>query len=578
MKNSKYFPFERNKYFYGKLLSVDDFDLEQRYENNKRRMVNRFLHGAGVVAGLNVVRIDERTISLESGFALDSLGREIVVDMPMIQKLSLLEGYDACVESSDKEYVYLCLDYDEEETGLVHNVAGNTIMASESSTFNRIKETYRLYLTETEPEQEELGKCALYEQEHILYAQNGMKIKLTVPRYAVTGGEGEIRVEIENITKKYLAFSCELQLDCLNYEGQSLLKINFNEVQYEKTGKYEFTYKVEAAELTEATAAVRINPKEVRLFLNKEPLEFYGKPCNLSIVISREDVRTQIIKNYYRTAMDNIVKVNHQEHLYLAKIYLLRTADGCTIDHVVTFPFNQFLLNQNLSFALHQLTIDGIGARGDSVPASRSQSVEGMTEKKNDNGVRFAQGSTWLDLDGGGQRGDRFFSEEIPHGLGIGPVCVQVGLEDSRGGTTYGSSEIFDDMEVMIELAVRVFPERGTFQIGGRLREQVIKSGVSVHWTAIMNQEKKVTEKLSRKIFIKPSVLELGARESHYLEAVCTNMDDKNIEWKVQKHGGTITENGMYTAPNMPGVYEVVAQSTAYPDVKASIFVVVREI
>ena len=66
-------------------------------------------------------------------------------------------------------------------------------------------------------------------------------------------------------------------------------------------------------------------------------------------------------------------------------------------------------------------------------------------------------------------------------------------------------------------------------------------------------------------------------RESHYLEAVCTNMDDKTVEWSVQPHGGSISPNGMYTAPNIPGVYEVVVQSTAYPQVRASIFVVVRE-
>ena len=45
MKNTKLFPFERNKYFYGKLLSVDDFELEQDYMNNKRRMLNRYLNG-----------------------------------------------------------------------------------------------------------------------------------------------------------------------------------------------------------------------------------------------------------------------------------------------------------------------------------------------------------------------------------------------------------------------------------------------------------------------------------------------------------------------------------------------------
>lgn len=79
MKNMKYFPFERNKYFYGKLLTVDDFETEQRYMNDKRRVLNRFLYGTGVVCGLNVVPIDDMTISVEPGLALDFSGREIVV-------------------------------------------------------------------------------------------------------------------------------------------------------------------------------------------------------------------------------------------------------------------------------------------------------------------------------------------------------------------------------------------------------------------------------------------------------------------------------------------------------------------
>lgn len=157
MKNSKYFPFERNKYFYGKLLSVDDFNLEQRYVNNKRRMSNRFLYGVGVVAGLYVVRVDEKTISLESGFALDSLGREIVVETPVIKKLSLLEGFESCVEENEKGYVYLCLDYLEKETGAVHNVAGNSMLPGGEEAYNKIQETYRLYLTDIEPETGKAG-------------------------------------------------------------------------------------------------------------------------------------------------------------------------------------------------------------------------------------------------------------------------------------------------------------------------------------------------------------------------------------------------------------------------------------
>ena len=54
-------------------------------------------------------------------------------------------------------------------------------------------------------------------------------------------------------------------------------------------------------------------------------------------------------------------------------------------------------------------------------------------------------------------------------------------------------------------------------------------------------------------------------------------MVEKAVLWKVKDDGGFIDENGMYTAPNTAGVYEVVAQSVAYPAVKASIFVVVRD-
>ena len=59
MKNLKSFPFERNRYFYGKLLSVEDFETEQKYFNDKRRTINRFLFGSGVVCGLGVVEVDD---------------------------------------------------------------------------------------------------------------------------------------------------------------------------------------------------------------------------------------------------------------------------------------------------------------------------------------------------------------------------------------------------------------------------------------------------------------------------------------------------------------------------------------
>jgi hypothetical protein len=90
--------FERNTYFYGKLMTVGDFQLEQSYFTEKRHIINRLIHGVGVVCGLEVSEIKKigekcvcgpegeiRTVGekwaavLSAGSALDCIGHEIIV-------------------------------------------------------------------------------------------------------------------------------------------------------------------------------------------------------------------------------------------------------------------------------------------------------------------------------------------------------------------------------------------------------------------------------------------------------------------------------------------------------------------
>ncbi len=47
-------PAERIHYFYGQLLSADDFQKEQDYWRRKSQLHNRFELGQGVVCGLGV--------------------------------------------------------------------------------------------------------------------------------------------------------------------------------------------------------------------------------------------------------------------------------------------------------------------------------------------------------------------------------------------------------------------------------------------------------------------------------------------------------------------------------------------
>ena len=190
MKNLKSFPFERNRYFYGKLLSVEDFETEQKYFNDKRRTINRFLFGSGVVCGLNVVEVDDENISVER-LALDFAGREIVLDEPAVRKITELEGYG---NGQEEGFYYLCLEYQEEATELMHNVTGAA--GRNSSEFNKYKEGYRLFVTQEEPEREIYSPARLYEERGIVYQGQDLQIVQVLPKFLEMGKETALRVEI----------------------------------------------------------------------------------------------------------------------------------------------------------------------------------------------------------------------------------------------------------------------------------------------------------------------------------------------------------------------------------------------
>lgn len=71
-------PVRRPHYFFGQLLTPEDFQLEQDYHRDMRRMVNRRL-GHGVVEGLDVSMDAKGRVTVTPGIAIDRLGRELVV-------------------------------------------------------------------------------------------------------------------------------------------------------------------------------------------------------------------------------------------------------------------------------------------------------------------------------------------------------------------------------------------------------------------------------------------------------------------------------------------------------------------
>ena len=73
-------PARRNRYYYGKLMDVLHFSMEQHYGLAKQRLLNRAVLGPGVVRGLGVQPDPDGTgLVVGAGLAIDGWGREIIV-------------------------------------------------------------------------------------------------------------------------------------------------------------------------------------------------------------------------------------------------------------------------------------------------------------------------------------------------------------------------------------------------------------------------------------------------------------------------------------------------------------------
>jgi hypothetical protein len=94
-------PARRNRYYYGKLMDVRNFTMEQRYVLAKEWLYNRAVLGPGVVCGLGVDPVSTSAgngIVVRAGFAIDGWGREIIV--PDDVSLVPLQLTDQCGQPS----------------------------------------------------------------------------------------------------------------------------------------------------------------------------------------------------------------------------------------------------------------------------------------------------------------------------------------------------------------------------------------------------------------------------------------------------------------------------------------------
>lgn len=150
--------FERNRYFYGKLMTVRDFELEQNYFNGKRYLLNRLIHGNGLLCGFSQLEFfqgnaeEVRVRFKDGGIALDSFGREIIAPVNMEKKVLSEEG-DPLKRSELKNPTYLYLRYSLAVSELVR-AASNPLSCEEVTCPNRVLEDFEVIASFEYPKEE----------------------------------------------------------------------------------------------------------------------------------------------------------------------------------------------------------------------------------------------------------------------------------------------------------------------------------------------------------------------------------------------------------------------------------------
>ncbi len=525
MNNTRYYPYERNRYFYGKLLTVRDFESEQKYVNDKRRLINRLLHGSGVVSGLQVIAVDDKTVSVQMGVALDSLGREIVVASPVTLKLSMMEGF------TNNEYnknVYLCIAYDEKGKEPVHSVAVSTVRSEEVSEYNRVLESYRLFIKEEEPDVSSFDSRNLLESTSLLYKDKQVRIWQTTPRYVNPDEVFEITLRIEKaLQTPRISFEYELESEhfsAANGNGASV--ISFVETGEGQETEFEAKYLLKAGKVTDKSEKISIKKNSAKLSIGDKKIDVETSSAN-AIEVIYGSVSKKILSDYYDRTLDKSLESTPDQCIHLAKIVLTQMVRTYNIDRIEQVPFGEYVYNTSM---LYKLGILDQKKRSDSTHfLTRSTAYTLEPDAKPQLAVQFdeehsefsfhlglpqqkpmsdeiASGVVTIPFDSKlgvnlfAKAEKKYFSDEIDHGLGTGPAFIVVGIEEDGNNQIsdiYKSSEAIylGDQDVFkespyesdgakVSLGTVLYPKKGTFRIGVKTLSGNQASKIYVRWWA----------------------------------------------------------------------------------------------
>ena len=587
MKNNQLFPFERNRYYSGKLLTSADFEAEQLYMNNKRRFLNRIMFGSGIACGLSVVNLDDLSILIESGVAIDETGREIVVESTAIKRLSGVKGFDSL--KGDQAGLYI--RYKEEDVHAVY--CGDIGTDGKEYESNRIDESYELYLKDVEdttPFEDESGELILRE----CFMNNAdYEVSVSMP-YTVAKGQAVklmVCVRRKSEETKALYFHARLQMPAFtNSEGKHELEIDMHDVSISKGQKLTMDYWLSCDHTEAGETDILCSREDIQLRVDGYEVE-PGSGIHFKVLLSDRQPYQIAASEAGKASLDANLKSKAEDGVCIAVLQLLRTDVSCLISEIREEGCRHYIMTPGKADQRQLLmSYFSDSDRREQIPeASQQETYRSVAATETP--TFMASGRLEIPLDVNMKKGDVCISEEIMHGLGKGNVYVEVGNEyidesihgkNSSRNVIYGNPALFDTEECMqVETAVRVMNDRGSFQVAAKLLGEQKSIVLQLNWVAFKFSSEKDAERLQDSDgFIAPEMptVRLRAKESYFFNVSFNNMEPCRLSYELtEPESGEIGADGLYTAPAKEGVYEIYIYCTDMPRISTYAYAVVSK-
>ena len=588
MSSSQLYPFEKNRYYPGKMLTSIDLEAEQSYHINKDRFLNSLLYGNGIICGLDVTWLDDLSIIIESGAAIDSMGREVIVDKSVVKKLSSLGGFDQLKTES----ALLKLKYHEKPVHSVYSV--NHKDGESEYEYNRIAEDYELILEDEGEDNAGWTDDEFLLKETLFKSTNYVGV-LSMPRAASKGKNLRIMMEFTKLSSEPVSLSCRAILEMPVFEtpdGEHDMEIGIDDLELSEGETIRREYWVSVMDTPEDKTDLILRSGSLNAFENEQAI---GVASHFAMRIRlSEDVPLALVSQEIgHMSLEARNMTETDRGVSLARIHLVRQAGSYIIDSIEKAGVRDFVLApaQELTRAKYlSYFVKDVKLRQSVAEAETKISAE---PRKSDF-PHVAAGTLEIPLGRNAREGDIRYSGEIAHGLGPGYVYVEVGYHSLSGdprlgtnqqSTIYGNPELFSswsDVLADVETAVKVLEEKGTFVVAARLLKPVDYLVLSFRWVAVRfpsGEEIELTEDYyDKSISVNTPTVILGPKESHFFSVRFNNMKKCSVTYELPNPGsGEISSDGIYTAPAKDGVYEIRIYCTDMPVICTYAYAIVKK-